>query len=102
MKCQPLETSLRLWSDEFGFVSATEALLMTTILGIAMVVGLQTIRDAIIQELGDVAVALDHLDQSYVFTISGATHQYIDTSSLTDPVGAPPACIGICLAAAAE
>jgi hypothetical protein len=75
---------------------------MTTILGLGMVVGLQTVRDAMIQELGDVAVALDHLDQSYSFTVGTVSSQYIDTITLQDPAGAPPACIGVCLAATAE
>ena len=102
MKCKPVESFLRLWLDESGFVSATEVLLMTTILGVAMVVGLQTVRDAMIQELGDVAVALDHLDQSYSFTVGTITSQYTDVITLQDPAGAPPACIGICIAATAE
>jgi hypothetical protein len=55
-----------------------------------------------IQELGDVAVALDHLDQSYSFTVGTVSSQYIDTITLQDPAGAPPACIGVCLAATAE
>ena len=98
MKCRPFETSLRLWHDESGFVSATELLLMITILGIAMVVGLQTVRDAMIQELGDMAVALDHIDQSYSFTVNSVTSQYSDPITLQDPAGAPPACIGVCIA----
>jgi hypothetical protein len=102
MKCQHFETCCRLWTDESGFVSATEILIMTTILGLGMVVGLQTVRDAMIQELGDVAVALDHLDQSYSFTVGTVSSQYIDTITLQDPAGAPPACIGVCLAATAE
>ena len=102
MNCQHFETCCRLWNDESGVVSATELLIMTTILGLAMVVGLQTVRDAMIQELGDVAVALDHLDQSYSFTVGTVTSQYTDTITLQDPAGAPPACIGICLAATAE
>jgi hypothetical protein len=102
MNCQHFETCCRLWTDESGFVSATEILIMTTILGLGMVVGLQTVRDAMIQELGDVAVALDHLDQSYSFTVGTVSSQYIDTITLQDPAGAPPACIGVCLAATAE
>ena len=102
MNCQRFETFCRLWKDESGFVSATELLLMTTILGVAMVVGLQTVRDAMIQELGDVAVALDHLDQSYSFTLGTKTSQYMDTITLQDPAGAPRACIGICLAPTGE
>ena len=75
---------------------------MTAILGLGMVVGLQTVRDAMIQELGDVAVALDHLDQSYSFTVGTVSSRYIDTITLQDPAGAPPACIGVCIAATRE
>ena len=102
MNCQHFETCCRLWNDEFGFVSGTELLIMTAILGLGMVVGLQTVRDAMIQELGDVAVALDHLDQSYSFTVGTVSSRYIDTITLQDPAGAPPACIGVCIAATRE
>ena len=91
-----------MWVDETAVVSVSELLLVITILGIAMVVGLQTVRDSVIQELGDAAVAMDHLDQTYSFTIGTVTSEYTDATTLADPAGEPPACIGICLAPTEE
>ena len=50
-----------LWNDENGFVVSSELILIATILVIAMVVGLQTVRDAVLQELGDVANAIGNV-----------------------------------------
>ena len=61
----------RIWKDEAGFVVSTELVLVATSLGIGMVVGLSTVRDAVVQELGDVALAIGNINQSY--TYSGVT-----------------------------
>lgn len=51
--------------DECGALRAGDYILMVTILGIGAVAGLATVRDAVVQDLGDVAIALETLDQSY-------------------------------------
>ena len=57
----------RLWTDEAGFVVSTELVLVATILVIGMVVGLATVRDAVVTELADVAAAIGSVSQSYVW-----------------------------------
>lgn len=56
-----------LWIDEAGFVITSELLVIVTILVLGVMVGLIAIRDAIVQELGDIAAAIGNLDQSYSF-----------------------------------
>ena len=58
----------RLWADQAGFVVSTELVLVATILVIGMVVGLVTVRDAVVQELADVAGAIASVSQSYEYT----------------------------------
>jgi Flp pilus assembly pilin Flp len=57
----------RLWKDQDGFVVSTELVLVATILVIGMVVGLATVRNAVVQELGDVAMAIGNINQSYSY-----------------------------------
>lgn len=54
-----------------GEMNAAAYVVVTTIAGIGMIVGLSTLRDQIVQEYGDVALALESLDQSYHFTVPG-------------------------------
>jgi hypothetical protein len=96
---------LRLWNDEVGFVISFELMLVATILVIGMIVGLVTIRDQLIQELGDVAAAIAGVNQSYSY--SGITGHFSSTAGSNfvdridacqnaitdDPGGAEPMCI---------
>ena len=54
----------RMWIEEDGVLSF-EWVLLVTLLTIGIVVGLAAARDAIIDELGDVAQGMLALDQSY-------------------------------------
>ena len=58
-------TILKLWHDQRGFICSTEAVLFGTIILIGSIVGLVTLRDHVVQELGDVGAALGNLNQSY-------------------------------------
>jgi hypothetical protein len=55
----------RLWQDEQGFIVSTELILMGTIATLGLVVGLATYRDSVVQELGDTAMGIGVLNQSY-------------------------------------
>ena len=69
------------WNDEAGFVISAELVLIATILVIGMIVGLVSIRDQVIQELGDVAAAIAQVNQSYSF--SGVTgHSAVSAGSV--------------------
>ena len=91
-----------LWRDTRGNMAPVDLILMTAITAIGVMVGLVIVRDGVVQEMGDVAVALDNLDQSFSASISLATvgtvwsASYIDdTATLTDPVGSEPACLNV-------
>lgn len=80
----------RLWADEAGFVVSTELILVATILVIGMIVGLATVRDAVVQELADVAAAIGSVNQSYIYNeVSGhssatAGSQFQDNTDFCD------------------
>jgi hypothetical protein len=64
----------RLWGDELGFVVSAELTLVATVLVVGMLVGLVSVRDQMVQELGDLAVALGVVNQSFSFSgVSGHT-----------------------------
>ena len=58
----------RLWKDEAGFVVSTELVLVATMLVMAMVVGLESIRDAVTTEMADTASAIAQIDESYSYS----------------------------------
>jgi hypothetical protein len=55
----------RLWNDDDGSILTIEIILAATILGIGVITGLTSLRDATITELADVGGAVAFLDQSY-------------------------------------
>lgn len=96
----------RMWKEEDGVLSF-EWVLLVTLLTIGIVSGVAAARDAIIDELGDVAQAMLALDQSYTidFPLAVAVHtdstssasdsSFIDALTYTDcdrtnDVGTPP------------
>ncbi len=97
----------RIWTEDDGVLSF-EWVLLVTLLTIGIVSGLAGARDAIIDELGDVAQAMLALDQSYCIdfplevivhteTNSSASNSaftdaaiYIDCDRNNDKLGQPP------------
>jgi len=73
-----------MWKEEDGVLSF-EWVMLVTLLTIGIVSGLTGARDAIIDELGDVAQAMLALDQSYVISFPLDVDVHIDdTSSASD------------------
>ncbi len=105
---QAKETALfaKLWDDESGFINSANYLLLTTIICIGVIAGLTAIRDSVVQELGDLALGLEHLDHTYTVNCSfgpSGTYGYIDNNLGPDDVpDEPPGCIEICLPADSE
>ena len=67
-------TSLRrLYGDEDGIVAVSDYVLLGTIVAIGAVAGLVTLRDSVIQELGDVGIGLENLQQNYTVSMTFAT-----------------------------
>ena len=58
----------RLWDDEAGFVISAELVLVGTMLVIGAVVGLTSVRNQVVQELGDLAIAIGNVNQSYEYS----------------------------------
>ena len=90
----------RLWRDQRGTLDTASWLLLTCLIAIGCVVGVASVRDQIVQQFGDMAVALESLDQSYSFSIvtpsATMTSMYTDPpTTLTDPLDAEPAGIVI-------
>jgi hypothetical protein len=92
--------AVKLWRDERGITGAMGLLLLVTLVAIGAIVGLATLRDQIVQEMGDMAVALESLDQSYS---GGPYGSYTDPpTTLTDPLNAEPACMSVRVAPSNE
>jgi len=104
----------QLWRDDLGFIISAELVLIATILVIGMIVGLATLRDQVVQELGDVGAAFSQLVQSYSFsgitghTSSTAGSAFADFTDVCDderPVDPPdgaPLCISLSRGASTE
>ena len=84
--------ALRLWRDTKGATSVLGILLLYTIVVLGVTAGLVALRDQIVQEFGDLAVALDSLDQSWE---AGDAHYDDEGPTLADPVDAEPAGISV-------
>jgi Flp pilus assembly pilin Flp len=78
-------TIANLWNEEEGVLSF-EWTLVVTLLTIGIVAGISAARDAIIDELGDVAQAMLALDHSMTidFPLQVIVHDDTDPSSASD------------------
>jgi hypothetical protein len=84
--------SARFWRDQVGETSTLSLILIATVLALGATVGLVTLRDQVVQELGDVSVSLERLDQSFD---AGAYGSYTDTPLPPQPTdGSPSDSIG--------
>jgi hypothetical protein len=102
-----MSTLKRLWNEEDGFVVSAELVLIGTILVIGMIVGLASLRDQVVQELGDVAAAISQIVQSYSYSgITGHTSRIAGSKfdDKTDFCDFPadlewraPVCISLCI-----
>jgi len=55
----------KLWNDECGAVVSAELVMVMTILGLGMIVGLKAVQASINAEMGDVAGAIGATNQGY-------------------------------------
>jgi len=101
-----MKVLMQLWRDDLGFIVSAELVLVATILVIGMIVGLATVRDQVVQELGDFGLAIGQVNQSFSWsgitghTSSVAGSAFTDTGDFCDDAeaqtaGTPPACIAI-------
>jgi hypothetical protein len=105
----------RLWADQAGFVISTELMIVATILVIGILVGLVAIREQIVQELADVAMAISDVNQSYSFggvtghSSSTAGSNFADQTDFCDVApsqavdgNATPSCVNVNVASSEE
>ena len=101
------------WDDEQGVILSMEMILIATLVVIGLIVGYATLRDAMVQELGDTAAGVARLQQSYSFgsaelagsfggipyEASSAGSEFVDESDrgedVADQSGQPPLCMEI-------
>ena len=57
-----------LFNDENGFVVSAELILVATIVVLGLVVGLAEVRQAVSEELEDVASAIGSINQTYCYS----------------------------------
>lgn len=93
----------KLWDDEAGFVVSAELVLIATILVIGLIVGWATVRDQVVQELGDVAAAISNINQSYTWSAvtghssSVAGTYFDDTVDFCDEDASEPGVEPLCI-----
>lgn len=74
----------QLWNDESGAIISVELVLVVTILGLGMIVGLHTVRNAVVAELGDVAASVGSVNQSYSYAGAQGHSSWTDGSAYQD------------------
>ena len=102
----------RLWIEEEGVIISSELVLFSTVVVVGMLTGMQTVRDAVVEELGDFANAIGNINQSYHFAAVTGHHSATAGSFLFDarddcdtqtPVtGGAPMCIAVGVATASH
>lgn len=98
---------LSLYDDETGSMYTMEVIFVTLILVFGSIAGLTSYRHGVVQELGDTAVAIDSIDQSFSYDLVTAgggtvTRSFTDATTLTDPVNDAPAGLSLTTAPTAE
>jgi len=98
-----MNTLKALWNDDCGAVVSIELILVITILGIGMIVGLTTLRNDVVTELADTAQAVANIDQSYSYcgvtghcsATNGSAFQDSDDFCEVGPGNAGEQCVDI-------
>lgn len=83
-----MKTLRTLWKDDVGAVISVELILVITIVGIGLIVGLTTLRNSVVQELADTAAAAGSVNQSFTFSGTSGHGSSTGGSSFTDQADA--------------
>jgi Flp pilus assembly pilin Flp len=99
----------RLWKEEDGAIVSPEIVVVTVLLVLGMIVGLRSVREAVVTELADFAGAMGGINQSYSFagitghhssTASSAWTDALDSCDVCEPAsGRASQCVAVCTAA---
>ena len=63
-----MKTLAKFWNDENAFIVSSELVLLATMLVLGLIVGLSAVRQAISQELADLATAIARISQDYSYS----------------------------------
>ncbi len=74
----------RLWKEEDGAIVSSEIVVVTVLLVLGMIVGLQSVREAVVTELADFAAAIGSINQSYSFAGINGHHSSTAGSIFVD------------------
>jgi Flp pilus assembly pilin Flp len=74
----------RFWNEQDGAIVSAELMLVATILVIGAIVGLKSVRDAVVTELADVAQAIANVNQSFSFSGTTGHGAFTAGSQFTD------------------
>lgn len=75
----------RFVKSEDGFLISSELVILATIVVIGLLVGIAEIRNQVVSELGDVALAFGQLDQTY--TYDGTVDDFAGTATASTTQG---------------
>lgn len=95
----------RLWKEEDGAIVSSEIVVVTVLLVLGMIVGLQSVREAVVTELADFAAAIGSINQSYSFagitghhssTAGSAFADSLDSCDSPGASGGASQCVTVC------
>ncbi|MCL6503828.1 MAG: hypothetical protein K6T86_14185 [Pirellulales bacterium] len=95
----------RLWKEEDGAIVSSEIVVVTVLLVLGMIVGLQSVREAVVTELADFAAAVGSINQSYSFagitghhssTAGSAFADFADSCDAAGIGGGASQCVTVC------
>ena len=99
----------RLWRDENGFIVSSELVLLASVIVIPLLVGMQTVRDAVVQELADVGQAIGVVSQTYWYSGVAGRFSYAAGSRFYDQPDQGESnwcnnrnCVSVCIACGQE
>lgn len=96
----------RLIRDDQGAVLSVELMMIGTVLVIGVLVGLKSVRDAVVTELADVAQAMSNANQSFLLRNQNSgwnNSGWNSNQSGSDSSGSSSnSCINVCAQAVAE
>lgn len=58
---------VQLWNEENGAIITAEIIIIMTVLVLGLIVGVSSVRDAVVTELADVAQAISNMTQSFFY-----------------------------------
>jgi Flp pilus assembly pilin Flp len=77
----------KLWQDDAGWIISVEMILIFTIVSLGLIVGLTALRNALVDELTEVANAITAIEQCYSWSGLSNCSSSVCGSAATDKAG---------------